>query len=75
MPDLSTDSTAGAPVGEAGAPAVGIPVVDLTTLVRDLYTEADRCREDALALSRVIASQRRQADLLEALAGVLSGDA
>lgn len=75
MADASADSAAGAPEGEAGAPAAGIPVVDLTALVQGLYTEADRCREHAQHAAALADGQRRQADLLEALAGVLSGGA
>lgn len=59
---------------QAATPAPeGVPIVDLTRLVDSLYTQADDCREHAATVDAVAASQRRQADLLESLAAVLSG--
>lgn len=66
----NTDATTGATrLGKTGA-----PVVDLTALVSRLYTSAENCREDAIALLQVVADLRDLADGLDELAGVLSGD-
>jgi hypothetical protein len=53
---------------------VGLPLVDLGTLVQDLYRHADVCRENALAATRLAEQQRREASYLEDLAAVLAGE-
>lgn len=69
-----------APVEEAVAPATGVPVVDLGLLVRQLLESAEESRTRAhdlvtltASLAAQAASQRRQADFLEALAATLDG--
>lgn len=60
-----------------GAPGmlrhVGVPVVDLTLLVRQCYDDADHCRTAAHRLVQMAAAQRRRADFLEQLATTLDG--
>lgn len=62
-----------APVEEAVAPAAGVPVVDLTLMVRQLYVRAEQAREGAVAAVSLAAGLRAEAEYLEALAATLDG--
>jgi hypothetical protein len=61
-----------------GTPLVGVPVVDLTATVQDLLEHAEACREAQRALMLAAAQTHRvlsrQADYLEDLARILSGE-
>lgn len=61
--------------GEAGPARVGpgVPVVDLTLMVRNLYEQAETCRTSAMAADHTARMLRQQADYLDTLAGMLHG--
>ena len=51
----------------------GVPVVDLTLMVRQLYVRAEQAREGAATAAALSRHLRIQADYLENLAATLDG--
>lgn len=51
----------------------GVPVVDLTALLRDVYQAAERARERRALLLRLVAQAERDAAYLDSVADTLAG--
>ena len=62
-----------APSEEASPSRDGVPVVDLSRVLHDLYQQAEQERTAAYALERLALARRRHADYLESLAQTLDG--
>lgn len=56
-----------------GEGSEGVPVVDLTALLRDLYQAAERARERRTMLLTLVAQAERDAAYLESVANTLAG--